>query len=67
MEYDRKYLLLRLLLLYLLVVTRVCGAQLAGFYSLSYATAPAASAGGTLWCPHLSGHGSGAQIYFFRV
>ena len=25
--------------LYLLVVTRVCGAQLAGFYSLSYATA----------------------------
>lgn len=39
MEYDRKYLLLRLLLLYLLVVTRVCGAQLAGFYSLSYATA----------------------------
>ena len=25
--------------LYLLVVTRICGAQLAGFYSLSYATA----------------------------
>lgn len=64
MEYDRKYLLLRLLLFVSpggnSCVWRTAGRVL--FLKLRYCTA--ASAGGTLWCPHLSGHGSGAQIYF---